>query len=128
MARYLADSDVLIWVLRNRLDTVAVLSQLAEETGEPIACSAVSVLEIWVGTRPSELPKTSFFLEALEAIPVDRGIARSAADLLKRVKRRTSPREWVDAVIAATALHHGIPLLTYNRKDYPYNDLVLYPL
>ena len=128
MARYLADSDVLIWVLRNRRDTVEVLSQLAEETGETIACSAVSVLEIWVGTRPSELPKTDLFLEALESIPVDRVIARSAADLLKRVKRRSSPREWVDAVIAATALHHGIPLLTYNRKDYPYNDLVLYPL
>jgi len=128
MPRYLADSDVLIWVLRNRQDTIAVLSQMVEETGEPIACSAVSVLEIWAGARPSEFSKTGLFLDALEAIPVDRIIARSAADLLKRGKKRNSPREWVDAVIAATALHHGIPLLTYNRKDFPYNDLVLYPL
>ena len=128
MARYLADSDVLIWVLRNRKDTVAVLSRLVEETGEPVGCSALSILEIWVGTRPSELSKTGLFLDALEAIPVDRTIARLAADLLKRVKKRRSPREWVDAVIAATSLHHGIPLLTYNRKDYPYHDLVLYPL
>ena len=128
MPRYLVDSDVLIWVLRNRQDTISVLNQLVEETGEPVACSAVSVLEIWAGTRPAEFSKTGLFLDALEAVPVDRTIARSAADLLRKHKRHNSPRDWVDAVIAATALHHGIPLLTYNRKDYPYTNLVLYPL
>jgi len=128
MVRYLADSDVLIWVLRARHDTVALLGRLADDTGEPIACSALSVLEVWSGIKPPEASKTSLFLDALEVLPVDRPIARLAADLLRAAKRPRGPREWGDAVIAATALSHQLTLLTYNRKDYPYPNLALYPL
>ena len=128
MARYLADSDVLIWVLRGRQDTIDLLTRLAEETGQSIACCALSILEIWSGVKPPEVHKTSLFLEALEVLPIDQTIARLAADLLRASRRERSPREWVDALIAATAFHYQLSLLTYNRKDYPYPDLVLYPL
>lgn len=128
MAKYLADSDVLIWVLRGRRETVDVVSRLTAEGGEPLACSALNILEIWSGARPSETHKTSVLLDALDVLPVDRVVARVAADLLRATRRPSSPRDWADAVIAATALHHRLTLLTYNRKDYPYPDLALYPL
>ena len=128
MARYLTDSDVLIWVLRNRRDTVDLLTRLAEETGEPLACSAISILEIWNGAKPSETRRTSIFLETLQVIPIDHAIARLAAQLLKSSRREKSSREWVDAMIAATAVQNRMTLLTYNRKDYPYTDITLYPL
>ena len=80
MARYLLDSDVLIWVLRGRQDTVALLDRLAVESGETLACSAMSVLEIWAGAKPTEAADTATFLDALEVIPVDRVVASRAAD------------------------------------------------
>ncbi|OGX39420.1 MAG: hypothetical protein A3C53_06870 [Omnitrophica WOR_2 bacterium RIFCSPHIGHO2_02_FULL_68_15] len=128
MAKYLVDSDVLIWVLRGRRETVEVVSRLAAEGGEPLACSALNILEIWSGAKPSETHRTSVLLDALEVVPVDRVVARLAAELLQAAPHPSLPRDWADAVIAATALHHRLTLLTYNRKDYPYRDLVLYPL
>ena len=110
MARYLLDSDVLIWVLRGRQDTVALLDRLAVESGETLACSAMSVLEIWAGAKPTEASDTATFLDALEVIPVDRVVASRAAELLRQYKRHRDPREWVDALIAATALGHHFAL------------------
>lgn len=128
MARYLLDTDVLIWVLRNRQETVDLLSRLSEESGEAPACSALSVLEIWCGVRASEIRKTEIFLDALQVIPVDDATACHAAEFLRSSKRHRNPREWIDALIAATALQEQRILVTYNRKDYPYPSLSLYPL
>jgi predicted nucleic acid-binding protein len=128
MARYLLDTDVLIWVLRNRRETVDLLSHLSEESGEAPACSALSILEVWSGIRTSEIHKTGVFLDALQAIPIDGVVARQAAELLRASKRHRNPREWIDALIAATVLRDQRILVTYNRKDYPYPNLVLYPL
>lgn len=128
MARYLLDTDILIWVLRNRQETVELLSRLSEESGEAPACSALSILEIWSGVRPPEVPKTQLLLDALEALSVDAAVARQAAELLRPLKRQRNPREWIDALIAATALRSQRILVTHNRKDYPYPNLVLYPL
>lgn len=128
MAKYLVDSDVLIWVLRGRRETVDVVSRVAAEGSEPLACSALNILEIWSGAKSFETHKTSVLLDALDVLPVDRVVARLAAELLRAARQPSSPRDWIDAVIAATALHHRLTLLTYNRKDYPYPDLVLYPL
>ena len=128
MANYLVDSDVLIWVLRNRTETVDLLARLVKESGEALACSALSILEIGAGAKPSESQKTRLFLESFETIPVDRPVAQLAGDLLRLSRHQNNPREWVDALIAATALQHHLPLLTYNRKDYPYRGLTLYPI
>lgn len=127
MAKYLVDSDVLIWVLRDREESVKLLYRLSEETGETLACSSLSILEIWSGVKPAEVHKTSLFLDALESIPLDAAIARHAAELIRASRRRRDPREWVDACIAATALRFHRVLVTYNQKDYPYPGLLLYP-
>lgn len=121
------DSDVLIWVLRDREETVNLLSRIVNETGQALACSALSVLEIESGARPAEIRNTRLFLDSLEVLSVDRSIARLAGELL-RISKRNHPREWIDSLIAATALRHHLTLLTYNRKDYPYRDLKLYPI
>lgn len=126
MPRYLLDSDVLIWLLRGRPDTTDLVAVLADESVEPPACSALSVLEIWVGVKPGEEASTQRLFDHLDILPVDRDIARRAAHLLAS-RKRTSPRDWVDAVIAASAILRGKTLVTYNRKDYPYKEIALYP-
>lgn len=126
MASYLLDSDVLIWILRNRESTVRMVEELADHAAEPLACSALSVMEIWVGVKPGEEARTAECLDGLTVLPVDGELAHKAAALLRR-RRRTEPREWVDALIAATAVRHGLTLVTYNRRDYPYSEVSLHP-
>ena len=128
MANFLLDSDVLIWLLRGRSDTVELVGQLQRETPAALACSVLSILEIWTGVRPGEERKTQALLESLRVVPVDVPIARRAASLLSSRKRQRDPREWVDAVIAATCLELRLTLVTYNLRDYPYRDISIYPI
>ncbi len=67
-------------------------------------------------------------LEPLRVVPIDTSIARRAAFLLSSRKRQRDPREWIDAVIAATCLELRLTLVTYNLRDYPYRDISLYPI
>lgn len=128
MANFLLDSDVLIWLLRGRAETVDLAERLQRETAVALACSALSILEIWTGVRPGEERKTQALLEPLRVVPVDASIARRAASLLSSRKRQRDPREWIDAVIAATCLELRLTLVTYNLRDYPYRDISLYPI
>jgi predicted nucleic acid-binding protein len=128
VAKYLLDSDVLIWILRNRHETVLLVDRLVQDTSETLACSVLSVLEVCAGAKAPELQRTTTLIESLNAIPVDFAVARLAADLLRAHRRAGDPREWVDALIAATALQHQLTLVTYNQRDYPYANLRLYPL
>lgn len=128
MAKYLIDSDVLIWVLRNRQDTVQLVERLAQESGETLGCSSLSILEIWAGTRPAEQVRTAALLDALDVFSIDGIIAKRAAELLRAHHRNAgNSREWIDALIASTALQHHMTLVTYNQRDYPYPALTLYP-
>lgn len=128
MANFLLDSDVLIWLLRGRSETVELVERLQRETAAALACSALSILEIWAGVRPGEERKTQLLLEPLKVMPVDSTIARRAALLLSSRKRQRDPREWIDALITATCLELRLTLVTYNLRDYPYRDISLYPI
>jgi predicted nucleic acid-binding protein len=107
---------------------VELVERLQREAPAAPACSALSVLEIWTGVRPREERKTQALLESLRVVPVDASIARRAALLLSLRKRQRDPREWIDAVIAATCLELRLTLVTYNLRDYPYRDISLYPI
>jgi len=128
VANFLLDSDVLIWLLRGRTETVDLVERLQRENPAALACSVLSILEIWTGVRPGEERKTQALLEPLRVVPVDTSIARRAAFLLSLRKRQRDPREWIDAVIAATCLELRLTLVTYNLRDYPYRDISLYPM
>jgi predicted nucleic acid-binding protein len=128
VADFLLDSDVLIWLLRGRTETVELVERLQRETPAALACSTLSSLEVWTGVRPGEERKTQALLESLRVVSVDASIARRAASLLALRKRQRDPREWIDAVIAATCLELRLTLVTYNLRDYPYRDISLYPI
>ena len=127
MAKFLLDSDILIWLLRGRAETVRLADRLHGETHVALACSALSVLEVWTGVRAGEERRTEALMESLQVVPVDASIARRAAGLLVSRKRQRDPREWIDVLIAATCLELHLTLVTYNLRDYPYPDISLYP-
>ncbi len=122
MKTILVDSDVLIEVLRNR--NPAIVSRW-ETLGETlILYSPVTAAEIWQGAREPEAPALRALFSAMTCVPIDAEIGARAGACLKRY-RASHGIELGDALIAATAVVHGVPLWTRNRKHYPMPELRL---
>lgn len=120
-SRALLDTDVLIWHLRGWESTRRWIETL--KAGGVPSCSALSVIEIVLGMRSKEEDATRAFLNALDVIPVDRQVAWRAGELIREYKRRGVTLDFVDAVVAATCLTHGLTLATYNVRHYPMPEL-----
>jgi len=73
--------------------------------------SVVTRAELFAGSTATEL--TSRLLSPFREIAVDRALAERAG----RVRRETGVR-LPDALIAATALEHGLALVTRNERDF----------
>lgn len=76
------------------------------------AYSLVTRCELFAG-REQEEEAVRVLLTPLREIPIDRAIAERAGRL-----RRGSSLLTPDALIAATALEHGLELVTRNRRDF----------
>lgn len=114
----LIDTDVLIDVARGAAVAVACLERL-EEQGQP-AISVVTEMELIVGCRNKrELRSLERFLARFRIVPLNPQISSTAVELLRRY-RLSHGLLIADALIAATALFLGIPLLTKNRRDYQF--------
>jgi len=124
-SKFLIDSDVIIWFLRGRKETIELLERL-QRSGVP-ACSPISILEVQMGVKKAEEEKTLTFLNSLEVYPIDRKIANIAGDYLRKYKKKGVILEIPDAIIGVTCLLNDLILVTYNSKHYPFEDLKIYP-
>lgn len=84
--------------------------------------SATTEAELLVGALDkADLQKIQRDLQLLETLPLQAAIGALANSLLATYTLTLSNRlSLADALIAATALHHGLPLYTLNRKDFRY--------
>jgi predicted nucleic acid-binding protein len=100
----LLDTDVLIDHLRGhrRLDLFDPAWKI----------SVVTRCELFAGRNTHE-PSLQRTLELIDELPVDRLIAESAGRI-----RRATQLDIPDALIAATALEHGLPVMTRNRRHF----------
>jgi predicted nucleic acid-binding protein len=127
MAIYLLDTSVIIDVLNQKRGRWQLLASLVE-AGDTLACSVVTLTEIYAGVRPKEVAFTERFLEGLEHYDVDSHLARYAGLLKNEWSQKGRTLGVVDLIIAATALAHHLLLMTDNRKDFPMGQLTFYPL
>ncbi len=127
MAIYLLDTSVIIDVLNQKRGRWQLLASLVE-AGDTLACSVLTVTEVYAGIRPKEMALTERFLEGLEQYELDSNLARFAGLLKNEWTRKGRTLGVVDLIIAATALAHNLVLMTDNRKDFPMPQLALYPL
>ena len=101
-AEILVDTDVLVDHLRGARRMTAELG---------IAVSVVTRCELFAGTdEPERLRR---FLRPMVQLPVDAVIAELAG-----ATRRHTGVATPDALIAATALVHRLPLMTRNRRHF----------
>lgn len=109
------------------LDT-SVLIAAERGPDEDAAISVVSLTELHFGvlvarddeTRALRVRRLGAIEEHFDALPFDAAAGRECGRLHALVARRGgSPRRRaMDLAIAATANVHGVPLLTYNVKDF----------
>lgn len=126
MALILFDTDVLIDAGRAVAEAVSVLKQ-AEKRGR-LAVSTVTQMELMIGCRnKTELQALDRFLRRFEVVALDEAISSKAVELLSRY-RLSHGLLIADALIAATALSCGMPLVSKNQRDFRYiQDLNLLP-
>ena len=117
----LVDTDVAIDFLRRRDYAQKLLEHWAEEG--LLAISTLTHLEIYQGMRADEEGATNAFLDGLTSVVVDVPVARQAGRMLDELRSKGLTIGIADAIIAATALQLGTPLLTNNVEHYPFPDL-----
>ncbi len=115
------DTHALIWALLGdpQLSRAARAAMTVQGT-DSVGVSAISLVEIVYLEEKKRLPAGLFTRiasavaapdGALVAIPVDAAVAQT----LTRVSRDSIP-DMPDRIIAATALHLGVPLISRDRK------------
>jgi PIN domain nuclease of toxin-antitoxin system len=118
-----ADTHAVIWFLSDspRLSVAAgAVFDTAAERGDQVAVSSITLAEIVYLIEKGRIPMAAFAslilalgdsASVLVEAPFDRPIAQA----LLRVDRRSVP-DLPDRIIAATALHLGVPLISKDRQ------------
>lgn len=114
----LLDSDIIIEVTRGRNAQAIDAWRRLDAEGYAVACSVITVAEIWGGVRPQEKATLEFFFSSIICLPVDVQVGRLAGDLLLKYSKSHGVLVG-DALIGATAIVHQVPLWTRNRKHFP---------
>lgn len=125
MKAILIDSDVLIEVARGRDDRLLARWDELSDSDTVIACSPVTVAEIWHGARPHEATILEALFSSMTCVPIDAEIGRHAGEYLRQYAKSRQV-ELGDALIAAAAAVHKLALWTRNHKHYPMKDCVFF--
>lgn len=117
---YLIDSDIIVGWLRGREHAVELLADL-EPDG--IAISVITYGEIYEGIYFGRTPQRSErvfqqFLRSVDVLLLNRLIMRRFAHLRGTLRQQGLPLGDPDLLIAATALHHGLTLVTSNTRHF----------
>jgi predicted nucleic acid-binding protein len=117
----LIDTDIVIDFLKQREYALKLLESWAEEGF--LGISTLTHLEIYQGMKAREERSTNAFLDGLVSVDVEIPIARRAGTILGELRSKGRTIGIADAIIAATALQFGTPLLTNNIEHYPFPNL-----
>jgi len=120
--RYLIDTTVLIPYFAGNQHAVTLIKQLLPDG---IAVSILSYLEAYQGAieeADPEAAKRQFnaFFRGIPVLAVSPAVAKRCAEIRSLLKEQgKNPRKRAfDLVIAATALEHGLEVVTHNTKDF----------
>lgn len=114
---YLFDSNVFIYQLNGVLGAYgqSLLRQGLLEDGAYSVISRIEVLGF--PQAPSERVAAERLFDGFERKSLDDTVAQQAI-ALRQARKIKIP----DAIIAATALHHGLTLVTHNLRDFDWID------
>lgn len=111
----LLDSCIIIDILRRHPQAVDLFKGLM---AKPMI-SVVTITELRSGQRGDRDRRLiDDVLSSSDILDVDQGVAEIAGQLMQSF-RRSHALETADALIAATAIHYSLELVTLNIKHFP---------
>jgi tRNA(fMet)-specific endonuclease VapC len=120
---FLFDTDVLSEVVRRR-PAPGFLEWLATVDRADQFTSAVTIGEMFKGAFKAEVPERHLrnleqrLLPSVTVLPFDLGTARMFGDIQSRLELAGTRLEDLDLQIAATAIQHGMTLVTGNIRHF----------
>ena len=119
---YLADADFIIDHFNDLPTARSLLPRLLREgTG----VSVITQIELYEGVYRSRNPRQAerdlrAFLRSVALLPITRAVALRTARVRADLRGRGRPIQHraFDLIIAATALEHGLTVVTSNTRDY----------
>lgn len=133
MIRAVADTHAVIWHLfhdsRLSLKARSYIEQVTLE-GDQIAFSSITLAEIVYLTERNRIPP-EVLVELLKLVDTGRSVwievpfDRKIAFVMQQVDRAQVP-ELPDRIVAATALHLGVPAITRDHKIQASNILTIW--
>jgi tRNA(fMet)-specific endonuclease VapC len=117
---FLIDTD---WAIDHLRGVEAVTARLGELEPEGLAISVISVAELWEGVHYSRDPTASErglseFLMGPVVLNLDEETCKHFGRLRGALRRQGNMIGDLDLLIAATAVRHGLTVLTNNRKHF----------
>jgi len=116
MGNFLLDTGLIIRHLRGQQQAVQLLRSLAK-TGR-LGIASITRLEIHAGMHPDERFATSKLLSRFLMYELDKATADHAGELIYQARAQQVSLTVPDAIIAATAVHHNLTLITLNQTDF----------
>jgi tRNA(fMet)-specific endonuclease VapC len=101
-----------------------VLARLARESPANLAISAITRLEIDYGLRANPARERTIgrivrsFCAALETLAFDAACAERGAEIRAALRARGTPIGPFNLLIGATALRHGLAIVTNNVREF----------
>ncbi len=116
----LVDTDVVSFLFKGHSSAYLYLPDLNDRT-LVISFMTLAELDRWViQSRWGEarLQRFRAYLEPYAVLPYSRDLCQKWAEVTLAAESAGRRIECADAWVAATALHHGLPLITHNRADF----------
>jgi len=124
MTDYVLDTNIIIQCFRKSTGFLELMASLARD--DALYISAMTRVEVIRGMQEREREATYHLLDSFETIAVSLEIADKAGELIRTWRKQGITLEDMDALIAATALHNKLALVTTNAKHFPMPDLVVF--
>jgi tRNA(fMet)-specific endonuclease VapC len=121
----LVDTSILIDYYRKTDKANTIWMGLVKQ-GYEFVISAITKYELYSGATESQLTFWNNILQIISVIPFDSSCVDTAVTINQQLKRKRKQIDIADLFIAATAVTHGLPIATLNKKHFErVDDLII---